>query len=54
MLHVCLAVHADGQYQSSTLQDALFAEMGKVKELDEFFLTSWDVFHRIDLAMVRL
>ncbi|CAB4015691.1 Hypothetical predicted protein [Paramuricea clavata] len=38
-----IAVHADGQYQSNTFQDALFTEMGKVKELDEFFLTSWDV-----------
>jgi hypothetical protein len=37
---VCLAVHADGQYQSKTFQDAPFTKMGKVKELDEFFLTS--------------
>ena len=37
---VCLAVHADGQYQSNTFQDAPFTKMGKVKELDEFFLTS--------------
>ena len=55
MLHVVrLAVHADGQYRSSTFQDALFAKMGKVKELDEFFLTSWDMSHWIDLAMVQL
>jgi hypothetical protein len=51
---VCLAVHADGQYQSNTFQDALFTEMGKVKELDEFFLTSRDVLHWMDLAMIRL
>ena len=51
---VRLADHADGQYQSSTFQDALFPEMGKVKELDEFSLTSWDVSHWIDLAMVPL
>lgn len=28
--------------------------MGKVKELDAFFLTSWDVSHWMDLAMVKL
>ena len=49
-----LAVHADGQYQANTFQGALFAQLGRTKEPDEFFLTPWDVSHWMDLTMVQL
>lgn len=50
-----LAVHADGQYQSDTFQDALYAELGKNdRSVDPFFLTPWDVSHWLDLVMVEM
>lgn len=49
-----LAVHADGQYQSNTFQEALVAQLEKTESSDEFFLTSWDVSHWMDLAMSDL
>ena len=30
-----LAMYADGQYEASTFQDALFEHLGKKKELDD-------------------
>lgn len=48
------AVHADGQYQSNTFKNGLFASLGKTKTSDKFFLTPWDVSHWMDLAMVHL
>ena len=50
-----LAVHADGQYQSDTFQDALYAELGNNdRSADPFFLTPWDVSHWMDLVMVEM
>lgn len=51
----CIGVQADGQYQSKTFQNALLETFASDKrELDPFFLTSWDVSHWIDLAMEKL
>ena len=48
-------MHADGQYQSNTFQDALYTELGKNdRYTDPFFLTPWDVSHWVDLVMVEM
>lgn len=49
-----IAVHADGQYQCSTFQEALFEELGNSETSDKFFLTAWDISHWLDLAMADL
>ncbi len=49
-----VGVHADGQYQSNTFQEALFDHQGKTERSDNFFLTPWDVSHWLDLAMSDL
>ena len=55
MLFYILAVHADGQYQANTFQDALYTELGKNdRSADPFFLTPWDASHWMDLVMVEM